>query len=375
MATYFDITLLPKKSIAGFPHRFRVTARNADGTTDAAFTGTVTFTATEPAAALPAPYTFIGGDNGVRDFFARFNTVGSWTLTATSALVVGNGRTFTTVRPPGWGIDDEGILPYGDAAASIGIALVKARARSTREVDVTVSNLAQDNSPFSPGDALNPSTWSVQRLDSSAFLSVVNVEQVGTYTYRLLCLEEFGPVSVVHRVNSTTLKDLSGNLIQTPKNADFLGLLEDTKIDFSSRLAKQKVRSRDIANSQVPGFSVFAGTLQIGGDGDYKTVTGTELTRKLVIRRLITRPGDFFHLPNYGIGLRMKEPLPTSDLPKLKKAIEQQCLQEQEVQAAKATLTLDPANNTLIVRVQVQEKQSGQQIDIGFKVNDTGVVL
>ena len=37
MATYFDITMLPRFSIAGFRHRFRVTARNLDGTTDATF--------------------------------------------------------------------------------------------------------------------------------------------------------------------------------------------------------------------------------------------------------------------------------------------------------------------------------------------------
>lgn len=377
-ATYFDITMLPLRTIAGLRHRVRVTARNSDGSTDTGFVGATYFESSDPDAVLPytvsSTYTFVGADAGVKDFFVSFSP-GVWTLTALSGAISGTARTTTTTRPPGWGFDDEGILPYGDAAASIGSSLVKAVAYSTREVDVTVSNLVQDNSAFLDGDALNPSTWSVQRLDTTDYLHVVSVTQISTYTYRLGTFEEFGPVEVTHRVNTSTLLDMSGNVINSPRNADFLGLLDDTQLTFESRLAAQKRSVRDVANAQVPGFAIFAGTLQIDAGGDYQTVTGTELTKKLIIRRLITKPGDFFHLPEYGIGLRAKEPIPTSDLPKLKKAIEDQCLRETEVQAAQCTLTLDPGNGLLYVQVRVQEKKTGQQVDIGFKVNDVGVVL
>lgn len=374
-ATYLDITMLPLNTIAGFPHRFRVTARNVDGSVDAGFVGAVTFSTLDPEARLPAVYTYVGGDAGVRDFQAIFNNVGDWTLSAVSGALVGSADTTTAIRPPGWGFDDRALLPYGDAASSIGASLVKAIAYSTREVDITVSNFVQDNSPFLAGDALNPVTWSVQRLDDNAYLNVVSVEQVGTYTYRLLCLEEFGPVSVTHRVNTSTLLDDTGGLVRTPRNADFLGLLAETEVSFDTQLANQRVAVRDLANVQAPGFATAAGTMQIEASGDYRNVTGTELTKKLLIRRLISSPGDFFHLKDYGAGLRNKEPLPTQDLPKLKKRIEAQALLEREVESARCTLTLDPSNNMLIVQLRAVEKKTGQKIEVGFQVNESGVVF
>lgn len=373
-ASYFDITLLPKFTIQGVEHRFRVTARNPDGTTDAAFAGTASFSTTGDAlAVLPANYTFTGPDAGVRDFEVSYRTLGAHTLTATSGAIVGNAST-TTTRPPGWGLDDKGLLPYGDAA-SIGAFVTRALAVTTRQVDVTVSNFVLDNSPFLTGDALNPSTWAIQRLDTAVFLNVVGVEQVGTFTYRLLTLEEFGAATVPHRASTSTLLDLSGNLIGSPRQADFLGLLEAATASFDARLAKQKTAARDFANAQVPGASVFGGTLQLTGGGDYQTVTGTELTKKLIIRRLISRPGDFFHLPDYGIGLRVKEPVPLTDLPKLKKRIEQQVMLEPEVEAVSVRLTLEASRNLLSIQLQAREKKTGQSVEIGFKVDDTGVVL
>lgn len=379
-ATYFDITQLPKNTIAGFQHRFRVTARNSDGTTDAGFLGTVHFTSTDPEADLPADYTYVGGDAGVRDFFIRLVTPSAIVVTVTSGLLVGKARTTCQLAPPGWGFDDFGILPYGDAAAGIGSSIRKALAVSTHEVDVTVTNPVQDNSAFLPGDALNPSTWTVQRLDTAEVFNVVAVTQVGTFTYRLLVLQPFASVKIVHRASSSTLLDTAGNLINNPRFADFLGLTEAAKSTFDAQLATKKVASRDVANAQTPSFAVFAGTLQLDGGGDYKLVTGTELTKKLIFRRLISKPGDFFHLPQsgpnaYGVGLRVKEPLPASELPKLKAKIEQQVLREPSVQDARAFLTLDPANNILNIRLQAVEKKSGQQVEIGFKVTEQGVVL
>lgn len=383
-ATYFDITQLPKNCIAGFEHQFKVTARNVNGTTDTGFVGTVHFTSTDPAGHMPADYTFVGGDLGVRLFKVRFDTPSPVVFTVASPVITptkfGNERTTVQLRPPGWGLDDFALLPYGDAASGIGSSIRKALAFSTHEVDVTVANPVQDNSSFLNGDALNPSTWNVQRLDSNVFLHVVAVSQVGTFTYRLLCLEAFGPVTVNHRASSSTLLDTAGNLINNPRSADFEGITEAAKNGFANQLAARKVSSRDYANSQVPGFAEFAATLQLDGGGDYRTVTGAELTRKLIFRRLISTPGDFFHLPAvgpnaYGVGLRVKEPLPTADLPKLKAKIEQQVLREPLVATAACTLSFDPSHGVLTVLVKAVEKKSGQKVDVGFKVTPAGVVL
>lgn len=375
-ATYLEITTWPLRVIAGFQHQFRVTARNSNGTVDTGYTGMVAFLSTDPAAVLPAPYTFVGGDAGTKIFVARMKTNGQRSITATDGVITPSTTTsIVAVRPPGWGFDDEGLLPYGDAAGSIGASISGARAISTREVQVDVSNLVQDNSPFLAGDALNPNTWTVQRQDTLAFLHVVSVTQTGTYQYTLLTLEEFGSVSVTHTVSSNTLLDLVGNLITTPRSADFLGVTDEDKDSLQDILAKRQVAAVDIANPQFPQEVYFAGTLQLDAGGDYRLESGPQLTRKLMLRRMMSTPRDFFHLPDYGIGFRLKEPIPITDLGKMKTRTEQQLLREPELQTVLATIIQD-SNGMLSVRVRAVERKTGQSIEVGFSPGQqAGVTL
>ena len=377
-ATYFDIETLPKSVVAGFQHTFRVTARNANGSVDTSYVGTAVFTSTDPLASVPANYTFTVGDAGTKLFKVRFATIGSRTLKVSDSTILdATGRVTVQVRPPGWGLDDHSLLPYGDAASGIGAFIKFARTVSTREVEVEVSNLVQDNSPFLVGDALNPSTWAVQRLDTLEFLHVVSVTQTGTYRYTLLCLEEFGTVEVTHRASSSTLLDVAGQLIVNPRQADFLGILDEDNRSIAAQLAKRKKATQDLSNPQLPQESLgfFAGTLQVDANGDYRLESGASLLRKLIIRRLMTKPREFFHLPDtYGLGLRVKEPIPAADLSKLKTAIEKQCQQEREVVSASASVTLD-AQGVLTVRVRVVPEKKGDTFEVGFKTTETGLVL
>ena len=374
MATYFEFTELPKNTVAGVQVQFALRARNADGSLDTGFTGTVVWTSTDSLATLPATYTFTGGDAGLKRFKVRFRDLGLRRLTATSGAITGLANTTVATRPPGWGYDDHGLVAYGDALSGAA-SLRNAKAFSTREVDDTVTNLVTDVNPFAVGDALNPATWQLQRLDTLSFLSVVGVTQVGTYTYRLLVFEEFGPVASTHRVSTTTLLDVGGSIIASPRQVDFLGVLDVAQSSNLNKLATRRVAARDLANSQTTTSTLLAGTLQVGADGDYKTVTGPELVKKLIMRRLISTPGDFFHMPEYGVGLVVKQLVPVSDLTKLKKVIEDQCRLETEVEEAQAALTFDPAKGVLLVAVRTRLKKTGESIEIGLTVPQTGVVL
>ena len=60
----------------------------------------------------------------------------------------------------------------------------------------------------------------------------------------------------------------------------------------------------------VDPLGAIGGSLRIGADGDYVADEGTELMKKLILRRLLTPKGAFFHLPDYGYGLAVKEPTP-----------------------------------------------------------------
>ncbi len=79
--TTFAIAGFPSQATAGAAGAFTITATNADGTTDTAYTGTVHFTSSDRQAGLPADYTFTAADAGVHTFRATLKTAGTQSLT------------------------------------------------------------------------------------------------------------------------------------------------------------------------------------------------------------------------------------------------------------------------------------------------------
>src|SRR5205823_4027535 len=78
------IARFPYNPTAGVPGSFRVTAQDRyTNTINTApyFTDTVTFTSSDPQAALPDNYTFTSADKGVHDFIATLFTAGSQSIT------------------------------------------------------------------------------------------------------------------------------------------------------------------------------------------------------------------------------------------------------------------------------------------------------
>jgi hypothetical protein len=276
---------------------------------------------------------------------------------------------FTVAAPGGWGKQGYGVTSFGASVAG-SVAIRSALAVSTREVDVTTTGPVQDNSPFFAGDALNPSTWQVQRLDSFGFFTVVAVTQVGTNTYRLSLLEELGPAAVEHLALSSSLLDASGSLIITPRQASFLGILDEATATNEARMATRRNAQRDYANPQT---GLVGGTMLLDAGGDYQMVTGGELVKKLILRRLVSAPRDFFHLPEYGLGFRDKEPLRVSDVGRFKVNVERQVLEEPEVEECRATVTLEPSTGVLAVLVRARLKKTGQEISVSY--SPTGVLL
>ena len=265
---------------------------------------------------------------------------------------------------------------YGAAALGLGTSILSARALSTRMVEVTLSGEPLHSSNFVPGDALNPATWTVQRNDTLAFLHPVSVTPFSPLVYGVLTLEEFADVSVLHSVSSNTLKDAAGYPLKPPTKASFYGLLDENEVSQAARLAKQRVTSRDLSNPQVPASmpSFMGGTLLIGSSGDYINVSGKALVHKLIVRRLITRPGDFFHLPKYGIGLRDKEPIPAGNLGKLRAEIERQIRLEPEVADVSVTLTL-ASNGVLTIQPRVKLRPTGEVVAFSLPLSPTGLSL
>jgi len=87
----------PEAATAGNNCSITITAKDTNGNVNAGYRGTVHFTSSDPAAILPANYTFTAADQGVHAFNVVLKTAGSRTVTATDngspSLVVSDSIT------------------------------------------------------------------------------------------------------------------------------------------------------------------------------------------------------------------------------------------------------------------------------------------
>lgn len=80
-------SLQPTTANTGVPFELTVRAIDTSGSTAAGYTGTIHFTSSDAAAVLPADYTFVAGDKGIRSFTVTLHgdhTVHAVTVTDTS---------------------------------------------------------------------------------------------------------------------------------------------------------------------------------------------------------------------------------------------------------------------------------------------------
>ena len=91
----------PSVANANVGFNFVVTARDAYNNVIDDYTGTVTFTSSDPSGAkiLPSPYTFQLSDAGSRIFAATLQTNGTQTITATQGSITGVSNNITVVTP------------------------------------------------------------------------------------------------------------------------------------------------------------------------------------------------------------------------------------------------------------------------------------
>jgi hypothetical protein len=76
----------PEAVSVGQPFTMTVTALDKFGNQATGYAGTVHFTSTDPAAALPADYTFPAGSGGTAVFQVTINTAGTQTITVTDTV-------------------------------------------------------------------------------------------------------------------------------------------------------------------------------------------------------------------------------------------------------------------------------------------------
>lgn len=89
--SYFIITV-PKSTGAGESFKATVKAYGSDNQIKTDYTGTISFTSSDPKAILPSSYTFQLTDQGSKDFFITYKTIGnqSFTINDNSAKILQN---------------------------------------------------------------------------------------------------------------------------------------------------------------------------------------------------------------------------------------------------------------------------------------------
>ena len=270
----------------------------------------------------------------------------------------------------GWGTGPWGTGPWG-ALTPHGppVSVTSVYAISTNEVQVTASGPLLQRSPVLPGDATNPSTWRVVRGDTNTIVPVVAITMTApniAVLRTLFTLPVFGVTLTLYAPN--LLDSFAVSVSGLP--ATFPGVTEEAYSTPQQSAVTMTGAAVDLLNRQTPASDgSLTGTL-IVKDGDYRNQFGTDLLRKLIIRRIITRPGDFFHLPTYGVGVRVKQPLPGGDMLKLKAAIIKQIQLEPNVDNVNVTLT--QTANLLTIAVSVTVKPTGERLDVGVPLQLQG---
>lgn len=231
-----------------------------------------------------------------------------------------------------WGDGEYGESPWGGLLAAGEDPLMPSSiecvyALGPHVIRVKLITAAQNLSVLHPGDANNPRTWGVgSAVDGD--MHVIAVRRIDDATWDLYILTPMKPYGNQYIVASSTLRNTAGGLI-----SDVLEVVQGCEAPNESLEAVPQ--PYDFANDPQDG------RLRIDSSGDIAKHSGTALLRKLIQRRLVTMPGGFTYLPGYGLGIRAKEPLVSTDLVKLQAEIERQLLREPEIDAAKARLRLD----------------------------------
>jgi ELWxxDGT repeat protein len=128
-AANLNVSGFPTNVTAGVAGSFTVTAKNADGSTNTSYHGTVHFTSGDPQAVLPGIYTFTSADGGVHTFTATLKTAGSRSITVTDPVFPTDPGTQAgiTVNPAAASSFTVAGFPSPVTAGAAGIFTVTAR--------------------------------------------------------------------------------------------------------------------------------------------------------------------------------------------------------------------------------------------------------
>jgi len=132
-----------------------------------------------------------------------------------------------------WGLGGWG----GGGGAALYVA--GAYAVSNRTIRVILSTAPLAASPYGVGDALNPETWVVTRLDTDAVLTVLQTASDGGTAWDLTFLLPLPQFAIVVKVDAGALLDAGGGAILPPSVAECPGAAYDQVSTPAAALASR----------------------------------------------------------------------------------------------------------------------------------------
>ena len=200
-------------------------------------------------------------------------------------------------RPQGAGYDAG---PY-EAAFSAGLESVRAVSRNTVEVRFAEG---AGRLPPDPDAVARAANWSLSSAHDPE-LYAADVEVLSSYTVRLIAWRRFR--AGVYTVDASAIPSTDPVImVDDPGSLDFDGLLSarpETVLPDEQRA--------DYAMRADPDVVAMAGRFVVEA-GDYRLDYQAEAFRKRLLRRLVSRPGEWSWMPEYGAGVEIKgrrEPL------------------------------------------------------------------
>ncbi|TAL42188.1 MAG: hypothetical protein EPN91_09025 [Salinibacterium sp.] len=226
-------------------------------------------------------------------------------------------------------------------------------------------------SVLGPTDALNRLNWSLSVL--SGFATIPVIEQVeNAQPQATLSVSTPGAWSIDLRVDRPILLLAIYQVVANPNllAADGSQLAASPSDRASAPgimppISRVPVKPQTTLQGVDLRYDTFAGTFVLDAKTDIDVQMGLDAVKKRVIRRLISTPGGFYHLRDYGVGLRNKEVYRTTQLSTLQTRVKQQVLQESEILDAKVQVSL-VAQNTLVVSLTAKT-----QTGAGFEMQVT----
>ena len=100
-------------------------------------------------------------------------------------------------------------------------------------------------------------------------------------------------------------------------------------------------------------YDTFTGAYVLDSRSDLALHAGVEALKKRVIRRLITAPGEFYHLPDYGVGIDVKKQFNATRLTRLQAEIIRQLREEEDIDELAVNLA-NPSPGVLVVEVRAR---------------------